>query len=57
MASSVIDVSIISFLAYNGILMKPLPIAILAGLFAAAIALAFLLDTVKVALFHRLDIA
>ncbi len=56
-ASSVIDVSIISFLAYNGILMKPLPIAILAGLFAAAIALAFLLDTVKVALFHRLDIA
>jgi H+-transporting ATPase len=55
--SSVIDLSIVSLLALNGILMKPLPIVILAGVFAAAIVLALVLDTVKIVLFRRLRIA
>lgn len=37
--------------------MTPLPLSILFSLGAAAIAFAFVLDAVKVALFHRLDIA
>jgi H+-transporting ATPase len=55
--SSVIDLSIVSLLALNGILMAPLPIVILAGVFAAAIVLAFVLDAVKIVLFRRLRIA
>jgi H+-transporting ATPase len=55
--SSAVDLSIVSLLAINGVLMAPLPIAILAGIFAAAIVLAFLLDAVKTALFRRLRIA
>ena len=55
--SSVVDLSIISLLAINGILMKPLAAAIVAGLFAAAFVFAFLLDAVKLALFRRLQIA
>jgi H+-transporting ATPase len=55
--SSVVDVSIITLLAVNGVLMRPLPIAIVTGLFAAAFTFAFLLDTVKLALFRRLRIA
>ncbi len=55
--SSVVDLTIISILAINGLLMTTLPIAILAGLFAAAIVFAFVLDAAKVALFHRLEIA
>jgi H+-transporting ATPase len=43
-------------LSVNGILMTALPIAIVAGLLAAAIVFAFILDTVKLALFHRLVI-
>jgi len=56
-ASSVADLGIISLLAINGILMGPLPIAILAELLVAAIVFAFVLDAVKLALFDRLAIA
>jgi len=55
--SSAVDLTLISFLAINGVLMKPLAIAIVAGLFAAAIIFSFLLDSVKVLLFHRFGIA
>jgi H+-transporting ATPase len=55
--SSAIDLSIISFLAISGILMKPLPPIILAGLLAAAAVFAFLLDAVKAILFRWLRIA
>jgi H+-transporting ATPase len=56
-ASSVADLGIVSFLAFNGILMAPLPIAILAGLLVAAVAFAFVLDAVKLVLFDRLAVA
>jgi H+-transporting ATPase len=55
--SSAVDLTLISFLAGNGVLMKPLAIAIVAGLFAAAIIFSFLLDSVKVLLFRRFGIA
>jgi H+-transporting ATPase len=55
--SSAVDLTLISFLAINGILMKPLAIAIVAGLFAAAVVFSFLLDSVKVLLFRRFEIA
>jgi H+-transporting ATPase len=55
--SSAVDLTLISFLAINGVLMKPLAIAIVAGLFAAAIIFSFLLDSVKVFLFRRFGIA
>ena len=54
--SSAIDLAIVIVLALNGILMTALPIAAVAGLFAAAIVFAFVLDTVKVNLFARLRI-
>jgi H+-transporting ATPase len=56
-ASSAVDLGIIIVLALNGILMTALPIAIVACLFVASITFAFLLDTMKVALFDRLHIA
>ena len=52
-----VDLSLVSALALNGILMAPLPVAILAGVLGAAIVLAFVLDAVKVVLFRRLRIA
>jgi H+-transporting ATPase len=55
-ASSVADLSIISVLAVNGILMAAIPIGLLAGVFAAAIIFAFALDAVKSVLFHRLAV-
>ena len=57
MGSSVIDLSIIAVLAFTGILMAPLSLAVLAALLAAAIVFAFALDAVKLALFSRLAIA
>jgi H+-transporting ATPase len=45
---------IVPSLAVNGVLMTPLPISIVAGIFAACIALAVVLDQVKVAVFARL---
>jgi H+-transporting ATPase len=55
--SSIVDLSLFSFLSVDGILMTALPIAIVSGLLAVAIVFAFVLDTVKLALFHRLAIA
>ncbi|WP_256734809.1 HAD-IC family P-type ATPase [Variovorax sp. dw_954] len=56
-ASSVLDVTIFSALATQGILMMPLPAAVVACVFGAAVVLAFCLDMVKVLLFRRLAIA
>jgi H+-transporting ATPase len=55
-ASSAVDLTLISVLAVNGFLMKPLAIAIVAGLFVAAITFSLLLDSVKVVLFRRFKI-
>jgi H+-transporting ATPase len=55
--SSVIDLSIFSVLSSNGILMATLPVAIVAGLFAAATAFAFVLDAVKLTLFRRMEVS
>lgn len=57
LASSVADVTIIAVLASNGVLMRPLPIVIIAGLFVSAAVFALVLDSVKVILFSRLQIA
>jgi H+-transporting ATPase len=54
--SSVIDLTIVCVLALNGILMTALSVGIVASLFAAVIVFAFILDTVKVLLFDRLQI-
>ncbi len=53
---SFLEISIFSTLAGKGVLMAPLPLVILACVFAGAIVLALVLDTVKVALFRRLPI-
>jgi H+-transporting ATPase len=55
--SSVVDLTLISVLAVNGLLMKPLAVSIVAGLFAAAIFFAFFLDTLKVLLFRLFRVA
>jgi H+-transporting ATPase len=57
LASSGIDLGIVSILAINGVLMAPLSVAIVASLFAAACGLAFVLDAVKIVIFGRLRIA
>ncbi len=53
-ASSFADISIIGGLAIGGILMKPLPVPVVAGILAAALIFAFVLDAVRSATFHRL---
>ena len=53
-ASSIADLAIIPTMAVNGILMAPLPIAVVLGVFAASVALALVLDQVKVAVFSWL---
>jgi H+-transporting ATPase len=55
--SSVADVLIISTLAALGIAMAPLPIAIIACEFAAAVVFGAILDVVKIPIFARLRIA
>ncbi len=55
-ASSVVDVLIISILAMRGIAMAPLPISVLAVEFAAAVAFGLVLDAVKLPVFARLGI-
>jgi H+-transporting ATPase len=55
--SSIADILIISSLAAFGIAMAPLPIAVIAGEFAAAIAFGAILDVVKIPLFARLRIS
>jgi H+-transporting ATPase len=55
--SSVADVSIISTLAVLGIAMAPLPLAVIACEFAAAIGFGAILDVVKIPVFGRLRIS
>jgi H+-transporting ATPase len=55
--SSVADVLIISTLAVGGFLMAPLPLAVIGAVLGAAIVFSFILDTVKVAVFTRLQMA
>jgi len=55
--SSVADVLIISSLAAFGIAMAPLPIVVIAGEFAAAVAFAAILDVAKIPVFARLHIS
>jgi H+-transporting ATPase len=55
--SSVADVLIISTLAALGVAMAPLPIAVIACEFAAAIAFGAVLDVVKIPVFARLRIS
>ena len=47
LASSVIDIGIVSTLALSGTLMEPLPVRVIAALFVAAIGFAFILDRIK----------
>ena len=56
MVSSVIDLLIISTLAGSGTWMSPLSLSVIAPLFAAAVIFGFLLDTVKVHVFRRMEI-
>ena len=55
-ASSVADVLLASILAVVGIAMTPLPASVVAGTLAAAAIFGFVLDTVKVPVFARLEI-
>jgi H+-transporting ATPase len=55
--SSVADVVIIPMLAIFGIAMAPLPLAVVACEFAAAIAFGLVLDVVKIPVFTRLGIS
>jgi H+-transporting ATPase len=57
MGSSVVDVLIASTLAVCGIAMAPIPMLTVGGLFAAAVAFAFLLDFAKVPVLRRLRLA
>lgn len=51
---SLADLLIVPTLAFAGVLMAPLPLAIILGVFAATVVFAFLLDEVKARLFHAL---
>jgi H+-transporting ATPase len=55
--SSVADVLIIPMLAIYGIAMAPLPIAVVACEFGAALAFGLALDVVKIPVFARLHIS
>jgi H+-transporting ATPase len=55
--SSAVDLTFISLLAVNGLLMRPLAIAVVAGLFVAAVIFSLVLDSVKLVLFQRFRIA
>lgn len=57
MASSTADLAIVSILAVGGILMAPLPMAVVVGVFGAAVVLALVLDVAKLALFSRFEVA
>jgi len=54
--SSVADIAISSTLAACGIFMTPLPIFVVAGTLAAALAFAFAVDAAKGPIFRRLGI-
>jgi H+-transporting ATPase len=51
--ASIVDLTLITTLAVRGILMAPLPGGIVAAVAVAAVGLAVVLDSVKVALFRR----
>ena len=55
--SSVADLSIASTLASRGIAMAPLPLFVMGGTLLGAAVFAFLVDMVKVPIFHRLRVA
>jgi H+-transporting ATPase len=57
MLSSVMDVSIISALAWRGVMMTPIPAAVLGCEFGAAVGFWVLLSVVKIPVFKRLGIA
>ncbi len=56
MAASALDLLIISTLATRGVLMTPLPIAIVATTLAATAVFGLILDVIKVPVFRRLQI-
>jgi H+-transporting ATPase len=56
-AASIADIAILSGLAAGGLVLHPLPPGIIAGVLAAAIAFALLLDLIKVPVLRRLQIA
>jgi H+-transporting ATPase len=56
-ASSGVDIAIASTLAVAGIVMTPLPVLVVAGTLAAAVAFAFVVDMVKLPVFAHLGIA
>ena len=56
MAASVADLLVIGTLATRGILMKPLPVALVAVLLAVTVVFCLLLDLIKVRVFRRLQI-
>ncbi len=55
--SSMVDLTFISILAINGVLMDAVPFVVILGLLGAAAVLALVLDSVKQVLFHRLTVA
>jgi H+-transporting ATPase len=55
-ASSIVDLTIIPSMAIYGILMAPLPVFVVLGVFVASLALALILDQVKVAIFGWLGL-
>jgi H+-transporting ATPase len=55
--SSMVDLTFISILAINGVLMDAVPLVVILGLLGAAAVLAVVLDSVKQVLFHRLTVA
>lgn len=56
MSFSLADIAIVAALAINGVLMAPLPVALVAGLLGAAALFALALDQVKVVLFRYLPV-
>jgi H+-transporting ATPase len=57
MAASVADLLVIATLATRGILMKPLPVALIAVLLAVTVVFTLVLDLIKVRIFRHLQIA
>lgn len=57
MVASAADLLIIATLATRGILMKALPVAMVAALFALTVVFCFLLDAIKARVFSRLQLA
>jgi len=55
--SSVADLLIASTMANRGVAMAPLPLLVIGGTLVGAVVFAFMVDFVKVPVFHRLNIA